>query len=102
EAFACRELVAELGRLGRQFRISESLRLLLEGVDSIDAGLVGADAALVCRAEEFAGQSAEADHSNGPFWLNVLVIAGRPTALHNRQNRPLRPETHLDAKLRDR
>ena len=41
--------------------------LVFERVDCGDVGPVGLDAAVICRSEQFAGDTAKADHQDGPF-----------------------------------
>jgi hypothetical protein len=67
ERLALGEQFPELHRLGCKLFVGESLGLLLDCIDGVDSRLVAAHAAIVCRTEQFAGDAAKADHTNGPF-----------------------------------
>ncbi len=67
QRFAVRKLLAELRRLCRQRVVGKSLGGFLQRIDGCDLAFIGADAAFICRTEQFAGYSAEADHLTGPF-----------------------------------
>ncbi len=67
ERLAFGEQFPELHRLGCKLFVGESLGLLLDCIDGVDSWPVAAHAAIVSRTEQFAGDAANADHTNGPF-----------------------------------
>ncbi|MNE03748.1 hypothetical protein D3C80_962600 [compost metagenome] len=67
ERLAIRQHLAKLNRLVGELFVGQRLGRFLYGIDLGESRLVAANAALVGRTEQFAGDAAEADHANGPF-----------------------------------